>query len=63
MDNNLILNRGESSDEEDEEGEDEASESYEVESIEKVKGKVDNKLYLVKWKGWEEPTWEPAEVR
>lgn len=56
-----INNGSQSSDGEDGE-EDEEEEIYEVESIVKVKGKIGDKLYFVKWKGWEEPTWEPAEV-
>ena len=40
----------------DEEEEEQVVEEYEVEQVLSKRGDS----YLVKWKGWEEPTWEEA---
>ena len=46
----------------DSEGEEEEAVEYAVEKICKKVSDVDDKVwYLIKWKGWAEPTWEPRE--
>jgi hypothetical protein len=42
------------------EEETETEDVYEVEKILSHKGEGKRRMYLVKWEGWEEPTWEAA---
>ena len=37
-------------------------EEFEVEEVTDARGSVQHRFYLVKWKGWVQPTWERARL-
>ena len=55
-----VVLAGDDDEESEIEEETETEEVYEVEKILSHKGEGKTRKYLVKWEGWEEPTWEAA---